>query len=234
MDKEKSRQTFASIDYRGNWNIGAYGLATDKFAIFGEGFRPKILEQAKEVLNVPIYIVNIMDEPIVGILLASNSNGVLVPPQVSDEEIKLLRSLLDVPVERLSFRTYENALGNILLVNDKAALIHEDIMSKNKHAKKIIEDVLDVEVVSYKFSFVTIGSVVGANNRGALAHPLMTDDELRFISETLKVRVGKGTVNLGSPYIRSGMILNSFGFLVGLKTTGLEMHRAYEILLREE
>jgi len=225
---------FASIDYKGNWNIGAYGLATDKFAIFGEGFRPQILRQAKEVLNVPLYIFNVMDEPIVGILLAANSHGVLVPFQLSDEEVSKLRSMLDVPVEKLSLKTYENALSNLILVNDKAALIHDDILRKNKHIAKIVEDVLDVELVGYKFSFVTIGSVVGANNRGALAHPLMQDDELNFIKETLKVRVGKGTINLGSPYIGSGMIVNSYGFLVGIKTTGLEIHRAYEILLRED
>lgn len=221
----------AIIDYKGSWNVGAYALATDKFAIFGDGFRPKIIREAREVLRVPIIIQNIMDEPIVGILAAANSNGILVPPQITNEEKKSLEEQTGVVVEPLSFKTYENALGNILLVNDKVVLIHSDLAKRNKVILKKIEDVLDVEVIDYNFSFPIMGTVAVANNRGVLTHPSLKDEELEFIKNTLGLRVGKGTVNMGSPYVRSGLIVNSHGFLAGLKTSGLEMQRIYEILI---
>ncbi|RLE73192.1 MAG: translation initiation factor eIF-6, partial [Thermoprotei archaeon] len=131
----------------------------------------------------------------------------------------------------LSFKTYENALGNILLVNDKVVLIHSDLAKRNKVVLKKIEDVLDVEVIDYNFSFPIMGTVAVANNRGVLTHPSLKDEELEFIKNTLGLRVGKGTVNMGSPYVRSGLIVNSHGFLAGLKTSGLEMQRIYEILI---
>jgi len=225
---------FVVADYKGSWNIGAFGVATDKFVILGEGFRPKLLNEMKKVFKVPIIIQNVMDEPIVGVLLAANSRGILVPPQISDIELKNLEEKTGVPVEKIEFKTYENALGNILLVNDKVTFIHKDIAEKNKHVLKVIEDALDTEVITYKFTFPIIGTVVALNNKGALTHPMMTDEELEFIKKTANVRVGKGTVNMGSPYIRSGLIVNSHGVVVGLRTTGLEMHRAYEILIAEE
>ena len=227
----KEGRQAAIIDYRGSWNIGAYGLSTDKFTIFGSGFRARIIEDAKAILNVPLIVQNIMGEPIIGITTIANSYGILVPPQTLDSEIKILEKELDIPVARLEFKTYDNALGNIILANDRTALLHIEIAEKNRSAINIIEDVLNVEVATYPFSFPIIGTAVVANNKGALAHPSMNEEELEFIKDTMRVRVGTGTVNTGSPYIRSGLIANSFGFLAGLRTSGLELQRAYEILI---
>jgi len=227
-----ARKQASIIDYKGSWNIGAYGLATDKYAIFGDGFRPRILKEAREILRVPVITQNIMDEPIIGILAVGNSNGLLLPPQSSDDELKTLKGILEIRIERLSLRDYENALGNLLLINDKFCLIHSETAEKNKNLLKVIEDVLDVEIVSHNFSFPIIGTVAAMTSKGILTHPAMNNDELDLLKESTGLRVGKGTVNMGSPYIRSGLIVNSNGFLAGLKTTGLELQRIYEILIR--
>lgn len=227
-----TRKQASIIDYKGSWNIGAYGLATDKYAIFGDGFRPRILKEAKEILKVPIITQNITDEPIVGILAVGNSNGLLLPPQSSDEELKKLKKFLEIRVERLSLRDYENALGNLLLTNDKFCLIHKEVAEKNKDLLKRIEEILDVEIIYHDFSFPIIGTVAAMTSRGILIHPAMKDDEIDLLRESTGLRVGKGTVNMGSPYIRSGLIVNSNGFLAGLKTTGFELQRIYEVLIK--
>ncbi len=228
----EERKEFALADYKGSWNIGAFGIATDRYVIFGEGFRPQIIRAAKEVFNNDIIIQNVMDEPIVGIMLAGNSKGLLVPYNIYEKELEELKRKLDVPVEKLELKTYENALGNIILANDYGAVIHEEIYEKNKESIKVIEDVLDVEVAAFDFSTVVIGSVACATNKGVLVSPMLLGDEIDFIKEVLKVKVDKGTVNMGSQYIRSGLIANSFGFLAGLRTTGIELHKIYETLVR--
>ncbi len=219
------------IDFKGSWNIGAYGLATDAYAIFGDGFRPKIIKESEEILRVPILIQNIMDEPIVGILAIGNSNGLILPPQSSEDEVKSLRRELDITIEKVSLRNYDNALGNLLLVNDKYCLIHSDTAEKNKKQLEIIENTLDVEIISYDFTFTIIGTVAAMTNKGILVHPSMKDEEIDCLKNETGLRVGKGTVNMGSPYIRSSLIANTHGFLAGLKTTGLELQRIYEVLI---
>ncbi len=232
LELENATKKRASIiDYKGSWNIGAYGLATDKYAIFGNGFRSKIINDAREVLEVPVITQNIMDEPIVGILAIGNSNGLLVPPQTSDEEIKKLKAFLEIPIERLSLKNYENALGNLLLANDKYCLMHTETAEKNKKSLEVIEDILDVEIITYNFSFTIIGTVATMTNKGILLHPEMRDEEIDFLKNNTGLRAGKGTVNMGSPYVRSGLIANTHGFLAGLRTTGLELQRIYEILI---
>jgi len=223
-------------DYLGSWNIGAFGIATDKFALLGFGFRASVLENIKNVLRVPIITASIMQEPIVGILVAANSNGLLIPKQTDENEVNKLReSLADssILVERIVFKNFENALGNLLLVNDKGCLIHESLIKNNKREIETIEDVLNVEVVGINSKFLIMGTLAGVNNIGALVHPLLSEDEIDVIKNVLKVRVEKGTINRGTPYIRSGVIVNSYGLVIGARSTGIEVHRAYDIFLRE-
>ena len=49
------------------------------------------------------------------------------------------------------------------------------------------------------------------------------------IEQLLKVRVDVGTVGYGSPFIRSGVIVNSKGVLYADGTTGAELGRIEEV-----
>ncbi len=233
VNQMSDRKKIAIVEYKGSYNIGAFGIATDKYAIVGEGFREKIIEDIKEVLSVPVYVQNIMSEPVVGILLSGNSNGLLVPSTIKDEEFKQLKALFnDIVIEMISFKTYENALGNIILANDKGVILHSEIYKANPKTVEVIEDTLDLEVLHYNFFTPVVRTVVVANNKGAIVHPLMSEDEIKFIKNALKLEtIGKGTGNMGSPYVGTSYIVNSFGIVAGLKTTGQEIQRAYEILL---
>jgi len=62
-----------------------------------------------------------------------------------------------------------------------------------------------------------------ATNEGVLTHPYIADSEKKIISEVLKVEVTIGTINNGSRFIRSGLIANSKGAVVGYPTVGKEL-----------
>lgn len=230
---ESREETVFITEFRGSYNIGAFGLATDRYALVGPGFRDKDIKMMENVLGVPVYTVTVDEEPLVGTYAVGNAFGLLLPHNTREHEFNRIKDLLpDVEVEIVEFKTQENALGNILLVNDKGALIEESIYKRNKRSVGVLEDALNVEVLPIKLDTPVIGGLAVANNNGALVSPLLDDGVIEEIKTALRVdRIGKGTGNMGSPIVGACFIVNSKGIIAGLKTTGLELQRAYELLL---
>ena len=208
-------------NFNGNPNLGVYAIATDKYVLVRFDLHQKTLEKLGDIFKVPILKVKIADSPIIGVFAVGNSNGILVPYFTSDSEIEILKKELGVVVERVPSRM--TALGNIILANDKGVVAHPGIERK---AIKVIEDVLDVEVVCGKiYRLPLVGSMSVATNKGAIVHPMASDEELEWLSSVLKVPVDIGTVNHGGPFVGAGMIANSYGAATGLPTTGPELLR---------
>ena len=63
--------------------------------------------------------------------------------------------------------------------------------------------------------YFQIGSMVVATNTGAAVHPKASEEEIKIISETLRVQVEPVTVNGGTPFLSSGIIANSKSIIVG-------------------
>jgi translation initiation factor 6 len=121
-----------------------------------------------------------------------------------------------------------NALGNLILANDNGGIVSPSL---SKKGIKDIEDILDIDVEKRKISgFKTVGSVGVATNKGALIHPLVKEKELEWIESVLKVEADIGTVNRGTGFVRTGIVANSKGVLVGEETTGPEIMRIEDSL----
>ncbi len=75
-----------------------------------------------------------------------------------------------------------------------------------------------------------IGSMCIATNKGFLLNMHAKKEDFEFVKEHLKVDGDIGTVNFGSPFVKSGIIANSKGVLVGDQTTGPEISRIDEAL----
>ncbi|MGC9200751.1 MAG: translation initiation factor IF-6 [Candidatus Aenigmatarchaeota archaeon] len=205
------------IDFYGDANIGFYGRVSDK--IFISSFE----KDFSEILKVPSFKVTIGEMEFVGLLTAMNSNGIILPFIVKDEEIKKIKEIgLDFTVLKERF----TALGNLILTNDKGAIV-SDLISKK--SLKQIEDTLKVEV--FQSSLVNskiVGSVAFVSNKGAILHRDAKEEDFKIVKDVLKVNVEIGSVNFGSPFVSSGIIANSYGALIGGKTSGYEL----DIILR--
>ncbi|MHC1563763.1 MAG: translation initiation factor IF-6 [Candidatus Hecatellaceae archaeon] len=203
----------------GSPNIGVFARATDSYAIFPEGIPERKLERVSRFLGVKVVSLDLGYSKLIGVLSAANSKGLLIPHYITSEEEKLLREKLKVEVKRLKSK-YTSA-GNLILANDVGAVVSPLL---GKRGLATVEDVLGVEAVHGSVAGIPLpGSMAAATNRGAMLHPQASDEELKLVSEVLKVRVGVGTVNGGVSYVSSGIVGNSRAVLVGSLTTGPEL-----------
>jgi translation initiation factor 6 (eIF-6) len=84
-----------------------------------------------------------------------------------------------------------NALGNLILCNNKGALI-SPLISKYKEK---IEEALKVKAVVGKIAGMDlVGALAVANNKGAAVHSEATEEELKIISKALKVNAEYGQI----------------------------------------
>ncbi|HHI00920.1 MAG TPA: translation initiation factor IF-6 [Thermococcus litoralis] len=219
------------LDFENSPYLGVFGLASDKFALVREGLQEKKLNVLREVLKVPIIETSIMKSRIVGIFAAANSNAVVVPYYIWDSELEKIKSSLeenglDVRVEPVLSKL--TAFGNLILVNDKAALISAKF---TREEAKQFEDIFDVEVErGIIANYHAVGSVGVVTNKGGLVHPEATDEELEWLESLFKLDFYVGTANMGVPFVGSCMIANSSGVVVGHLTTGPEIVKIEEAL----
>ncbi len=238
MEKNNEAENYAVIDYMGSWNIGAYMVLTNKFCLVGEGFRPQILENIRKVTGVPLLTQRIYEEDLVGCFVAANSYGVILPMQTLEAELISIKKFLGNAyiVEKLELKgTHNNAFGNILLLNDRKAVIHMNLYERNKKIVERIEDVLDVEVIPFRTNLTeALGSYALVNAHGLVVSPLFNSEEieeLRKIFGIPKENTIISTINMGNPIVRSGAVANDTALLVGNRTSGIEIARIYNALI---
>jgi translation initiation factor 6 len=214
---------FLRTNFYGDPNIGLYGFATDNYCFLGIEPQQKILQKIKEFLKVNIITSSIAGTELAGLFVAGNSNGIILPKIVEDFELKNLKKL---KINLKIINSKETALGNLILCNDKGCLISNSL----KRYKREISDTLCCEVETGKIAELEIvGSCAVASNLGCLCHREAKEEELKKIEEILKVRVDVGSISYGSPFIKSGVIVNSKGIVFSEQTTGAEMGRLEEV-----
>jgi len=93
-----------------------------------------------------------------------------------------------------------------------------------------------VEVVPFKTSLTeALGSFALVNSRALVLSPLFNEneiEELRKLFNILPEKTIVSTVNMGSPIVRGGAVANDYALLVGNKTSGVELARMHNVLIR--
>ena len=204
--------------------LGVFARCTEKVLLVpqevGEADR-QVLEAG---LKVPAVRVLAGVGSVLGSLVAANSNGFVVTHHAGNEELKILRE--HGKVSRLPARI--NAAGNVILVNDSAALVHPGLSIK---ACETVEQTLGVKVEKGTIGGLkTVGMAGVATNRGLLVHPRISEEEIAVLEGLFGLPVDVGTVNLGSPLVGSGVLANSHGYFAGIGTSGPELGRIEDAL----
>jgi len=199
--------------------IGVYALATDKFFVAPTSVPLKKAERLSEWLKAKLIHTSIGGSVLVGALACANSNGILLPSFVREEELNAIGRCFDGNIAVME--TKKTAYGNLVLTNDHGAIV--DPRLKTPETQKI-SDTLCVEVARGEIaSLPYVGSLAVATNKGVLAHPLLKDSERKLLEDMLKVPVDVGTINCGIPYVGTGLIANRNAAVAGLLTTGPEI-----------
>jgi len=210
----------------GNPNIGVYIYVNNRIALIPEGLTSSAKRKIREVLGVETVEARVGGSPLLGIFLAGNDNVILAPKIITDQELERLRDVgLKVEVVHGVF----TALGNIVLANSKAALLHPEI---NDRELETIVSALGVEKARRGViaKIPTVGSAAVVTDTGGLVHPDADESELEELSQFFDVDVDVGTVNFGVAFIKTGLVANNYGALVGGNTTGPEIMRVMKAL----
>lgn len=216
------------ITILGNSSIGIFGSATNGYAIFPLSSENNFSNMVSEILKVPLITTTVSNSNLIGLFVSGNTKNLLLPSIITEDEYK---SILEQCSNGLNVHIIDSkitALGNTIVSSDKIAIVHPNFSSTEK---KILEDCLDVEVISKKLmNNPLVGSLIVRNSNGILVHPLMPEEDIEWLIDTFQVKADVVTVNRGTPFPRPGIITNKNGYFVGSDTTGPELVRISEIL----
>lgn len=210
---------------QGNPNVGLYGFCTDEYCLLAQEFTAEQVKKIEEVLRVPVYQIRIARTSLIGALVTGNKNVLLVPSIADESELFALKQL------KLKYKVIPSkvtALGNAILCNDHGALVSREYSADTK---KIIRQALEVPLHPGEIATTEApGSCVIHNKHAAVIHAFATGEQIQEVESLLGKKCVKGTVNFGSPYVRSGVIANSNGMVIGEASTGIEIENIYEVL----
>ena len=105
----------------GSPSIGVYSLATEKVLIVPNSVPTKKAERLSRWLKVHLVHTTIGGTILAGALVYANSNGVLLPSFVREEELQSIRCGFDGNITVMETR--KTAYGNLVLANDYGAIV---------------------------------------------------------------------------------------------------------------
>ena len=156
---------------------------------------------------------------LIGALMSVNNNGILLPTTAYAEEYEFLKKQTDLNVGVLDSKY--TALGNVICANDKGAIVSPWLSQDDVQT---IRDILGVEVVQKRISGLNqTGTMMVANNSGAVIHPEANEEDMKMFANVLGVKIEHATINNGIPYVKSGILANNKGIVVGTLTAGPEI-----------
>lgn len=218
--------TVVKRDIEKNTHIGLFMLATDEFVLLPEQLGEDERESIAGVLGADPIPTRIAGTSLIGVFSAGNASGVVVPYIVRGEEVKRLR---DYGIEVLVISDVPTAMGNLIAANDRGAVVSRSIREEN--ARKIAE-FLGLEEWEWRNVAETdlTGASIVATNGGFLAHPNTSEEEMQMLKGVFGVGGATTTVNYGDPFVRTAVVANSRGVIVGGDTSPVELMRIEDVM----
>ena len=203
----------------GSASIGVYSLANEKIVIIPVMVPQDKAQEYADWLRAELIYTSISGSVLAGALVCANSNGMLLPNSIRNEELDRIKSVFKGNITIME--TKKTAYGNLVLANDKGAAVDPRFKSSEI---KIISETLGVEAIPTEIAALPyVGSLAVATNKGVLAHPMLSEEEKKTLENIFKVPVDVGSVNCGIPYVGTGLIANTHAAVAGSMTTGPEM-----------
>lgn len=210
-------------DVFGSPNIGVYCFCNEELAIVPPGLTNRKLKQFAETLDVNVCSTTVGGSTLVGALVAGNSKGLLVPHTIQDYELHRIEEFSKVVIVESNW----TALGNVVLANDFGVILHPDAP---REITKSMDD-LGVQPAHGNIGELPfVGALAIATNQGALLSPNTLKEEQSVIEAALKVGTELSTTNGGVPFVKSGILANSKGAIVGPLTRGAELMQITKVL----
>lgn len=212
-----------TTSFNGNPAIGLYAVATDTCVLVGKEVPDSFDEELKKVTNLPIRRITIAGTSLIGVFCFWHKDKLFVPSIVFDHELEALEGLNVVQVN-----SELTCLGNNILASDNALLVNpeftdEDVteLSEKTGLPCLKGSIMEIEA---------IGSIGVIRGDKGLFHRDISDDQVVELEELLGIKISLGSVNMGNPYIKSGVILGKDWLIVGNASGGPEITHIDESL----
>lgn len=210
----------------GSEYVGAFAACTERYTLIGAGVSKKAKQLIADALLTECIELQVCGMDFIGMFCRANSNGVVVPDFMYDNELSTLRKALEANVEVIESDL--NAIGNDVLANDKIAIINPEY---SVAAAKQIQDALNVEIIRASIAgYKTIGANNILTNKGMLINNRSNDAEKERIDKITGFDSIRTTANTGSVAIGISAVANSKGVVAGSTTTGYELTRIMQAL----
>jgi len=222
---KKRRERILVTNFNGNPNVGLYGFANDKYCLLGREVPESLHMKINEILGVKLIPLTIAGTSLLGVFLSGNNKCLLVPAIAFENELDILRQ------NKIKFKLIDTkltCLGNNIICNDTGCIINGDYPDKDIAQ---VRDALKLEPAKVKIAGLsTLGSLAVHTKKGMLCHHEILEHEAGIVEKSLKLRIGTGTVNMGVPFIGSGILCNNKGFIIGDASGGPEIVNADTVL----
>jgi translation initiation factor 6 len=206
------------ISFNSNPNVGLYGFVTDEFVLLGHEVPGNLVKKLKTIFKVPVHQMNIAGTSLLGVFIAGNSSCILVPSIAFDYELAYLDKL---KINYKVMKTHLTCLGNNILANDNGALVNPEFTDAEL---SFIKTTLKVPVKRFTLAEIeTPGAAVVLNGDVGVVHRDVSPKEKDELENFLNVKLEETTVNMGSPYVRSGILCNKHGLIMGDVSGGPEL-----------
>ncbi|MFT4282979.1 MAG: translation initiation factor IF-6 [Candidatus Woesearchaeota archaeon] len=213
------------LSFNGINNVGMYGFITNKYALIGQDVPEKYEEEIEKTLQVPIYKLTIAGTSFLGAFLSGNEDKLLVPNIAFEEELQILKK---AGIEYEVVNTKFTCLGNNIVIGKKGILINPELTEAEA---KRISKIFSLDYKQKKYSNInSVGSIFVINKTKALVSNNLSESDVKELEEFLGLEITTGTLNMGNQYVKTGILCNENGYVVGKGTGGPEIVNAEEAL----
>ncbi|MCF7871570.1 translation initiation factor IF-6 [Candidatus Woesearchaeota archaeon] len=215
------------IDFQNNSNIGLYAYVNDNIMLVGKDIPEEYDEELKNIFQVPICKTTIAGASFINVFIIGDGKKIMVPSIIFEEELQELKNM-NLQVEVLE--TKQTCLGNNIIIAKEKILVNNDFTEPQI---KKIESFFEKPVIKLKnLNLKAIGSLVAINHakQKAIIGNDITDEQYDLMKNLIGYELTPSSINMGSPYLKSGILVNVNGLAVGKASGGPEVANAEEAL----
>ncbi|VVB74393.1 Translation initiation factor 6 [uncultured archaeon] len=215
----------AKIRVLGSTYAGLFCVANDNLCLVPTSIDDKTMKIIEEVLEVKAVKGSIYGSSLLSVFAKMNNKHAYLPSFAEGKEVEAIEKEIKVKLIPT-----ENALGNMMEVNDTGAIVSKTL------GKKAVDEMRKTGLMIAQTNIAktdVTGSCIVATNRGFLVNPYVSKEEAELIASALGVKGGSATANTGDMFVRNSVLANKKGILVGENTTPHEINKIEEALAGE-
>ena len=167
--------------------------------------------------------MDIVGNPNIGVFCLATDNLAIVPYNLLDERVEIIKETLEVEVVKSSI-SGSSLIGSLAVANSNGIVVSPHVLDKEV---KQFEDI-GLKVVTLPGQYTAVGNIVAANDNGAIASPFISEEAIQVLEETLDVDVKTSHI-VGSDIIGSLIKVTNRGFLMSKNALSSEVNFAREV-----